>query len=185
MNGLISKEANENYEVFYSPKFNRSAPYEVIGVECQLRFKVAEGITLSSNLLNAEEFAKSLGDQAIFFVLREAVKYISSKHPALQIYVSADQIDITDKEFPRYIRYICLQHGFPPENIVLDLSLGKNPIESIESAFKVKKFKEAGITVLFDPKVGPFDYIKSYILDQIKALILSVKSNFLRFFLLE
>lgn len=180
MNDLISKEANDNYEVFYSPKFNRSDPYKVIGVECQLRFKVADGITLSSNLFNADEFAENMGDPTIFFVLREAVNYISSKHPALQIYVSVDQIDITDNEFPRYIRYICLQQGFPPENIVLDLSLGKNPIESIESAFKVKKFKEAGITVLFDPTVGPVDYIKAYILYQIKALIFSVKSKVIR-----
>lgn len=181
MDSLVNKDVCEDYEVCYSPKFSRNNPNEVIGVECQLRFKVDDGITLSANLFNEEEVVKNTGDQAFYFLLREAVRYISSEHPSLEIHISANQINIVDSDLPRYIQYIGMQNKFPTQNIVLDLSLGPKPIKSIEYAFKVNKFKEAGITVLFDPKISPVDYAKGYIRYQFSTFLFMVRSRFVHY----
>ncbi|CAH6878153.1 EAL domain-containing protein [Vibrio chagasii] len=111
---------SESYELYYEPKIESSTG-RLLGVECHPRYKVDDGVTLSSNFFIRNVYSTNKNYEMFLFTLKESTKHLRDIQTPLRIYVSVKVEDIICYDLAKAIRVQCAKSGVAINSIFLEL----------------------------------------------------------------
>ncbi|CDT54449.1 hypothetical protein VCR29J2_360401 [Vibrio coralliirubri] len=138
---------SENYEMYYKKKVEYKTG-KVIGIECQPRYKIDSGITLSSKFFINDIYSTNKNHEMFLFTLKESIKHLKHINSSLRVYISVRIQDIVINDLVKAIQFQCTKSSFPTNYIVLqldDLSLSEGNDDLL---VKINDLKNIGVNIL-------------------------------------
>lgn len=168
---------SESYELYYKPKLENKTG-KVIGIECQPRFKVENGITLSSNFFIENIYSTHRNYEMFLFTLQESTKHLRDINTSLCIFISVKRQDILSYDLAASIRVHCDNYGFSTSSITLQLDSSLTNESDNILFLKLNELKDAGVNIFIGQ--NQYSYDKRYV-NYYSKIVRKLKYNLLLF----